>query len=205
MVVTDDPRIAELCRSMRNQGRDSTSQWLNHVRLGYNYRLSDIHAALGLAQLERIEEILQGRAHVASMYSERLAGHDLLRLPGQADEGKRSWFVYVIQFRGNAPSELRKQVRAHLQSQGIASQVYFPAIHRQPYYQEYCGTCCPNLPVTDRAAESCLALPFSTQLSFQDVQFVCDELLRALDAKLDHHPSRHEHASIADIGVSATT
>ena len=202
MIVTDNPQTAELCRSMRNQGRDASSQWLNHVRLGYNYRLSDVHAAIGLAQLSRIDEILLARAEVAQMYSERLAGHDILGVPAEANDGTRSWFVYVVQFRGGAPSELRHRVRTHLQSKGIASQIYFPAIHRQPYYRDHFRNRCHTLPETDRAAESCLALPFSTRLSRQDVQFVCDELLRVLDAEGRDHSLNPQNASVAGASVS---
>lgn len=183
MVVTDDSRIADLCRSLRNQGRDSGARWLKHVRLGYNYRLSDIHAALGLAQLERLEEILAARAEVARMYSELLSGRELLSLPAEEPGAKRSWFVYVIRLQGSSPRLLRNRVREHLLSKGIASQVYFPAIHRQPYFQTFCRGPIPPLPNTDRAADSCLALPFSCRLSAAEVRFVCDEVVRVLDMK----------------------
>ena len=181
MIVTDNPKVAELCRSLRNQGRDADGRWLKHVRLGYNYRMSDIHAAVGLAQLERINEILAARAEVARMYSELLSECELLHLPAEESGTKRSWFVYVIQLRGPSAKSLRNGLRAHLQSKGIACQVYFPPIHRQPYFRQFCGGTIPTLPNTDQAFDRCLALPFSSQLSSNEVRFICNEIVQALE------------------------
>jgi perosamine synthetase len=204
MVVTNDPRIADICRSLRNQGRDSEAQWLRHVRLGYNYRMSDIHAALGIAQLERIEEILSARAEVARMYSERLSANELLNLPIEETGVKRSWFVYVVQLK-EASSAARDRVRVRLLTKGIASQAYFPAIHRQPYYQACCPGPTPPLPNTDQAAENCLALPFSSRLSAEEVRFVCDELLNAIEKPERRQQSRTESSSTittsAEVGL----
>ena len=94
MVVTNDGRIAKLCRSMRNQGRDEDSGWLRHCRLGFNYRLSELHCALGLAQLERIDELLVARTRVAAIYSRELADIQSVRLPGKHPDTVRGWFVY---------------------------------------------------------------------------------------------------------------
>jgi len=203
MVVTNDPRIADICRSLRNQGRDSDASWLKHGRLGYNYRLSDIHAALGIAQLERLGEILAARAEVAHKYSELLSAHKLLTLPLEESGTKRSWFVYVIQFQGASPQTLRNQVRAHLLAKGIASQVYFPAIHHQPYFQTLCRGPMPQLPNTERAADSCLALPFSSRLSAAEVRFVCDEVVRALEEDTARHRANRTSSSSASNTVEA--
>ncbi|MGH9793023.1 MAG: DegT/DnrJ/EryC1/StrS family aminotransferase [Candidatus Acidiferrales bacterium] len=180
MIVTDDLGIAEMCRSLRNQGRDANGAWLNHVQLGYNYRLSDIHAALGLAQLERIAELLAGRREAASMYSRLLESAELLELPHEQPGLKRSWFVYVIRFRGNSPRELRERVRQALLQQGITTQIYFPAIHRQPYFRAYQPQLL-ELPHTEQAADSCLALPFSSRLGEAEIHFVCDAIASALE------------------------
>lgn len=179
MIVTDDLGIAEMCRSLRNQGRDANGAWLNHVQLGYNYRLSDIHAALGLAQLERIAELLAGRREAALMYSRLLESAELLELPHEQPGVKRSWFVYVIRFRGNSPRELRERVRQALLQQGITTQIYFPAIHRQPYFRAYQPQLL-ELPHTEQAADSCLALPFSSRLGEAEIHFVCDAIASAL-------------------------
>ena len=133
MIVTDDDAIAEVCRSMRNQGRNEKSDWLDHARLGFNYRLSDIHAALGLAQLERLEELLSQRQLVAESYDKQLHGIPGLVTPKQMPGGKRSWFVYVVQLPSNAGPEVRDEVLRLLRASGIGCQAYFPAIHRQPY------------------------------------------------------------------------
>src|SRR5713226_3914460 len=121
IIVTNDERTAMLCRSMRNQGRAPQSGWLHHERLGYNYRLSDIHCALGLAQLERIEELLRGRERTASIYEQALSGHPWIRLPQTGAECQRSWFVYTIQIvpPGGPPDPvLRDHVLAQLRARG---------------------------------------------------------------------------------------
>ena len=215
MIVTDDLGIAELCRSLRNQGRDANGAWLNHVQLGYNYRLSDIHAALGLAQLERIAELLAGRREAALTYSRLLEDVDWLELPCELPDVKRSWFVYVIRFRpdssgrdGNAPRDLRERVRQSLWQQGITTQVYFPAIHRQPYFRAYQPHLL-ELPHTEQAADSCLALPFSSRIGEAEIHFVCDAIASAMEqsaSPVEAAPQRHPlHAERAIDRCSSTT
>jgi perosamine synthetase len=181
MITTNDPRIAELCRSMRNQGRDADGAWLRHVRLGYNYRLSELQAALGLAQLERIDEILMSREEVARRYSERLSGQRRVQLLENDPRTMRSWFVYIIRFRSECPAILRDRVRAELREKGIASQIYFTPIHQQPFYQKCQPGNVPSLPNTEQAANDCLALPFHTRLSEAEIDYVCDAIDQALE------------------------
>ncbi len=181
MITTNDQNIAELCRSMRNQGRDTDGAWLRHVRLGYNYRLSELHAALGVAQLERIETILASRAEIAREYSERLSGRKDLQLPEDQPGMKRSWFVYVIRFLGDSPAAVREYVRACLREKGIASQVYFTPIHHQPFFQQCFTETVPSLPCTDQAADQCLALPFHSRLSKSEIRTVCDAVTAAVE------------------------
>jgi perosamine synthetase len=181
MITTNDQHIAEVCRSMRNQGRDTDGAWLRHVRLGYNYRLSELHAALGVAQLERIESILASRAEIAREYSELLSGRKELQLPEDQPGMKRSWFVYVVRFLGDSPAALREHVRARLREKDIASQVYFTPIHHQPFFQQCFPETVPSLPYTDQAADQCLALPFHSRLSKSEIQIVCDEVTAALE------------------------
>jgi perosamine synthetase len=183
MITTNNPRIAELCRSMRNQGRDTDGAWLRHVRLGYNYRLSELHAALGVAQLERIDSLLAARAEIARRYSELLSGQLQLQLLEDQPGMKRSWFVYVVRFHGDSPAALRDHVRACLREKGIATQVYFTPIHHQPFFQQcYPGTT-PSLPYTDQAADQCLALPFHSRLSKSEIETVCDAVAAALESQ----------------------
>jgi perosamine synthetase len=181
MITTNDQSIAELCRSMRNQGRDTDGAWLRHVRLGYNYRLSELHAALGVAQLERIESILAARADVAREYSERLSGQEELQLPEALPGMKRSWFVYVVRFLGDSPAALREHVRACLREKGIASQVYFTPIHHQPFFQQCFSETVPSLPYTDQAADQCLALPFHSRLNKAEIETVCEAVTAAIE------------------------
>jgi|SRR5690242_1850212 len=173
MVVTDDASLAETCRSLRNQGRDADGQWLKHTSLGYNYRMSDVQAALGLAQLERLPELLAKRREVASLYLRLLEDVAFLRLPSDADGRTRSWFVFVIQLAIADARQTRDALRENLKSAGIATQVYFPAIHKQPYFRQIVRDSI-HLPVTEHAADSCLALPFSTRLSETETRFVAD-------------------------------
>ncbi|HUK24527.1 MAG TPA: DegT/DnrJ/EryC1/StrS family aminotransferase [Terriglobales bacterium] len=182
MIVTSDERIAVECRSMRNQGRDASCEWLQHARLGYNYRLSDIHAALGIGQLERITELLASRARVAAAYNRRLAGHGQIRLPQHPAGVTPSWFVYVIRIKGTQAA--RDQVISILRSQGVGCQAYFPAIHHQPYVKKFipAGLALPN---TEAAAATCVALPFFSQISEAEIAYVCDQLKVALDQVLN--------------------
>jgi perosamine synthetase len=174
MIVTDSPQVAAECRSMRNQGRDENSQWLTHVRLGYNYRLSDLHCALGIAQLERIQELLGQRARVAASYSRQLDSIPGLILPITTSRDNRSWFAYVIRIEGSHPASRRESLMRVLRQRGIASQAYFPAIHKQPYFAEICGKPAPELPQTEAAAESCVALPLFSRMTEEQITEVTD-------------------------------
>jgi perosamine synthetase len=184
MVVTNDAEIAASCRSLRNQGRDADGRWLKHVQLGYNYRLSDIQAALGLAQLERIDELLAKRAKVAERYMNLLASEDSLSLPKTTPDSKRSWFVFVTRMTGPNAEEKRDGLRAHLASAGIASQIYFPAIHLQPYFQGMGCAQTLDLPHSESASQSCLAIPFFTRMSEAEIQMVATSVREALEPAL---------------------
>jgi dTDP-4-amino-4,6-dideoxygalactose transaminase len=204
MIVTSNPQIASSCRSLRNQGRDEDSSWLRHVRLGFNYRLSDLHAALGLAQLERLDALNSARARVAASYSRGLAGIPQITLPQEFPGMNRSWFVYVIQV-GDALADLeaenlRDHLMAHLRGRGIACQSYFPPIHRQPYFREFARGPQPPLPQTESASARCLALPFFTSMTQGQVDEVCDavrEFLSETSSRLERMPLRHAAADRA--------
>ena len=170
MVTTADPALKERIDSERNQGRAPDLDWLDHDRLGFNYRLSDIACALGLAQLERLEELLAGRQRVASAYREALAGTEGLDLPCP-DEGavRRGWFVYVVQLpRGSD----RDGVVRRLAERGIASKPYFPAIHLMSYYRERFGCREGQFPVCEDVASRSVALPFFPAMTAGQVERV---------------------------------
>jgi perosamine synthetase len=178
MIVTDREEWAGLFRSLRNQGRDVFDAWLNHTRLGYNYRLDEMSAALGLSQLERIEELLEKREQVAGWYNERLAGVENVETPYLAPTTTRmSWFVYVVRI---APEVERNQVMAELKEQGIPSRPYFTPIHLQPFYVKEFGYKRGDFLVTEGAGDTCLALPFSSVMTEVQVDYVCEALKAAL-------------------------
>lgn len=178
MIVTDNDQWANLFRSLRNQGRDVHDAWLNHSRLGYNYRLDEMSAALGLAQLGRIEELLAKRERVAQWYNERLKDVEGVQIPYIATTTTRmSWFVYVIRL---APEINRDAVMVALQERGIPSRPYFTPIHLQPFYRERFGYREGDFPVTEAVARSVLALPFSGVMTEAQVDYVCENLVAVL-------------------------
>ena len=178
MLVTDNEEWASLFRSLRNQGRDESGAWLHHVRLGYNYRLDELSAALGLAQMERIEELLAKRERVAGWYNERLGRVEGLEIPQMSPLTTRvGWFVYVIRL---APGIDREGVMKRLEEQGIPSRSYFPAIHLQPLYREKFGYREGDFPVTEEVARSTLALPFWGNMTEPEVEYVCSTLDQVL-------------------------
>jgi dTDP-4-amino-4,6-dideoxygalactose transaminase len=177
VVVTDRQEWDALFRSLRNQGRDESGTWLNHVRLGYNYRLDEMSAALGLSQLARIEELLQKRERVAHMYGEHLRQVPCVAAPVVAPTTTRaSWFVYVVRL---APGIERDAVMARLQAQGIACRPYFTPIHLQPFYVERLGYRPGSFPITEAVSHSTLALPFYNNLDEETVALVCRALRAA--------------------------
>ena len=174
MVVTDDDALAASMRSMRNQGRDSDGTWLRHVQLGFNYRLDELSAALGVAQLQRREELQAGRNQVIDAYRARLGGLDWLRLPAAAAGAAVDWFVYVIRLEVGID---RDALIGSLAEHGVPARPYFSPIHLQPFYRSTFGYREGDFPVTERVAASCLALPFSSRMTDDEVDYVCDRLV----------------------------
>ncbi|AOQ23327.1 GDP-perosamine synthase [Moorella thermoacetica] len=186
MIVTDDARVAGLCRSLRNQGRGEGGLWLNHERLGYNYRLDELSAALGLAQMGRIEEIITKRKQVAELYNQRLAQIPGIRLPYIAPEVTRmSWFVYVIRVGVDEPAPakqaaVRDHVMRRLQAAGIGCRPYFTPIHLQPFYRSQFGYREGDFPVTEAFGRTSIAIPFHNNLTAAEVDYVASTLAEAL-------------------------
>jgi perosamine synthetase len=181
MVVSASAEVKARIDSERNQGRAPDMGWLDHDRLGFNYRLSDLACALGLAQLERLDEMLRARAEVAAMYSERLEGIEGLELPcPDADGDRRSWFVYVVQ----VPSDVeRDAVVEALRAQGIDSKPYLPAIHLMTYYREAFDHREGEFPVCEEVSRRSLALPFFPGLGEAQVERVCSVLADVLSRR----------------------
>ena len=179
-IVTDDARIAELCRSMADQGRGAEGAWLHHVRLGYNYRLDEMSAALGLSQLRRLDEIVAARAQVAGWYFDALSGVNEVVLPKVADNVGMSWFVFVIRLAERFSRADRDRVLARLRDRGIGCRDYFTPIHLQPYIREALGTHEGQFAVTESVCDRTIALPFYPQMTQQEVGQVVDALRSSL-------------------------
>jgi perosamine synthetase len=177
MIVPTDPALAVRLRSERNQGRAVDMGWLDHDRLGFNYRLSDLAAALGVAQVEKLDSMLARRDEVAGLYEQGLAGLEGVETPIAArGEEKRSWFVYVVRL----PDEVdRNATVARLAARGIASKAYLPCIHLFPHLREL-GYREGQFPVAEAAAAHSLALPFFPALGEAQVERVCQELATAI-------------------------
>lgn len=180
MIVTDDPELASLARSLRNQGRATEGAWLSHVRLGYNYRLSDINCALGTAQLARLDELLAARARVAEAYRARLADEPRLRLPRVHEGVELSWFVFVVRLADEYDRARRDRILDRLREMGIGCSNYFAPIHLQPYYLERFGYAEGDFPVCEAVGARTIALPFHHEMTEALVDRVCGELIGLL-------------------------
>ncbi len=178
ILTTSDPALKERVDSERNQGRAPNLDWLDHDRLGFNYRLSDIACALGLAQLEHLDQMLADRARVAERYGQALAGIDGVTPPCPETGGnRRGWFVYVVQLPRGVDRD--GCVRA-LGQLGIPSKPYFPAIHLMSFYREKFGYREGEFPVCEDVASRSIALPFFPQMSDGQVERVAEALRRVL-------------------------
>ncbi len=169
MIVTDDDDIAAYCRSARNQGRAAGTDWLRHDLLGFNYRMDELSAALGVAQMKRFQTLAGKRAQVAAWYEELLGEIAELALPVELPWTRVNWFVYVVRV---APGIDRDELIRHLAGRGIASRAYFPALHLQPYFQAFDRYPEGSFPVAEDASRRTLALPFYNDLSRDDIQYI---------------------------------
>jgi perosamine synthetase len=179
-VVCPDEASKERIDSERNQGRAPDMGWLDHDRLGFNYRLDDLSCALGIAQLERLDDLLAARTRAAALYSEALSGVEDLGLPCPDQDGdRRSWFVYVVQL----PREIeRDEVVLAMRERGVDTKPYLPAIHLMSFYRERLGHREGEFPVCEEVARRSLALPFFPELRDGEVERVV-EALRGVIAK----------------------
>jgi perosamine synthetase len=183
-VVTNNDDMARAIDSLRNQGRDDAATWMNHVRLGYNYRLDEMSAALGLSQASRLDAILDARNNVARMYTERLQDVPGVTVPEVLPETTRmSWFVYVIKLDERLD---KAEVMAQLEQRGVPSRPYFSPIHTQPLYRERFGFTEGDFPVTEEIAKRTLAIPFYSMMPEDEVEYVSEQI-REVVAGMDSH------------------
>ena len=180
VIVTDDDHLAGFCRSLRNQGRGSMNDrgpglgsWLTHERLGYNYRMSDLHAALGVAQIKRLDSIIADRQRVANSYMRRLAGNTSLVLPTVDADVEMSWFVFVVRLTSKFTAYERDSIIDGLRRHEIGASNYFPPIPHMPFYQDMLGTKPGDFPCAESISERTIALPFFNSLTEHEIDLVC--------------------------------
>ncbi|MFP3852902.1 MAG: DegT/DnrJ/EryC1/StrS family aminotransferase [Anaerolineales bacterium] len=178
VVVTDRQDWADVARSLRNQGRDQGDAWLDHSRLGYNYRMTELSAALGVVQMERLETLLQAREKVAGWYQTRLEGVAGVTPPQVlAGTDRMSWFVYVIKLD---PGYDQMAVSEGLLAEGVPTRPYFRPIHLQRYFVDRFGYAAGDFPVSEDLGRCSLALPFSGVMAEEQVHLVVDKLIKVL-------------------------
>jgi len=176
MLVTNDSNVAALSRKLRNQGRADSGEWFQHEELGYNYRISELHCALGAAQLQRIEAILERRETIAREYHRRLQDHPALEAPPiELPRRRISWFVYVLRLNQRFVTSQRDRIFQEMATRGIACGRYFAPIHLQPVYRSQPHRCMA-LTQTESIAPRTLALPFFNELTVNQIAEVCDNL-----------------------------
>ena len=176
MVVTNDPEKDALIKSLRNQGRGEAGLWLEHVRLGFNYRMDELSAALGLVQIRRINEILKKREKVAEIYNDLLKDVEEVQLPYIAPYAKLSWWVYIIQVNEN----IRDRLLEFLHENGIGVRPYFPPIHLQKFYKELFGYKGGEYPITEEVSKRTISIPFFNNLSEQQIEYVVSKIKEGL-------------------------
>lgn len=169
IILTDNKEIHDLCICLRNHGRDQKG---NYIRLGYNYKLSEINAALGYIQFKRLNEILDKRKKIAALYNNFLMNVDQIHLPPSS----HSWFSYVIRLEDSFNQDDRDNLIRRLKAKGINCHYYFPPVHLQQHIQERFGYNKGDFPQCERVAQRTIALPFFTELEEKDIKVICNTL-----------------------------
>lgn len=183
MIMTNNAKIAEICQSLRNQGRDLIKEEWNrllHPRVGYNYKMPEICAAMGVAQFKRIREIITRRENVAKLYNQKLKNISEIELPYMSPEVKMSWFVYVIRLKKDCEKKKRDKILLSLKKEGIGCSNYFPSIHLQPPYKKMFGYKTGDFPTSENVSRRTIALPFYNNLPEKDIDYVIKALKKNL-------------------------
>ncbi len=179
VILTDSDALYSELKSLTNQGRSDDGAWLVHSRLGFNYRLSDVHAAIGIAQLERLDWMQNARTRIAARYQQHMAGTPGVT-PMYEGPQRRSWFVYAPRLDADLA---RDRIIGRLEAEGVSAKPYLPCIHLQPYYREAHGYGPGEFPVTEAISASTIALPFFCEMTDDQIDRVCDTMARAIDAE----------------------
>jgi perosamine synthetase len=180
MILTDDDALADMCVSLRNQGRGKSVGWLAHERLGYNFRISDINCALGIVQLSRIDEIKTKRRQVAKWYWEMLAGDERLIVPAEPAYCDISWFVFVVRLAEDFTMEQRDRILQEMRSRDIQVGNYFPPVHLMPFIANKYSYNPGDFPIAESISARTIALPFHNHLTKDQVATVCTTLRHVL-------------------------
>ncbi len=179
MVVTNDEKIYELCCSLRNQGRSGNMQWLDHERLGYNYRLDEMSAALGLAQIEKIKFLLSEREKIAKLYNRYLGEYkNFVKIPPIGKFNTHTWFVYVALVKDKKIN--RDKLISNLSGAGISTKPYLPSIHLFSFYKKLFGYKKGDFPISESVSDRAMALPFYIGLKEPDIKYICRQLIAAI-------------------------
>ena len=185
IVVTNDRKIDALCRSLRNQGRSGNMQWLDHERLGYNYRMDEMSAALGRVQLEKLDWLIAQKKRLASLYNKYLAPHTaLVEIPKIAAGNTHSWFVYVV--RINNPKIKRDDTIKDLEKKGVSSKAYLPSIHLFSFYKKELKYKAGDFPISEAVSRYSLALPFYIGLKEKDIKSIVATLVTIVEQHGKH-------------------
>jgi len=181
MLVTNSKKIYELCNSLRNQGRSENMQWLDHERLGYNYRMDEMSAALGLSQLRKLDYMIKERKKIAGFYNKQLKKFDsLLQIPSVSSDNEHTWFVYVVKIKNIKSEKVRNEIILDLGRQGISTKPYLPAIHLFSFYKNKFGYKKDDFPITEEVSRSSLALPFYLGLKEKDIKYIVGKVIETI-------------------------
>ncbi|MDO8492836.1 MAG: DegT/DnrJ/EryC1/StrS family aminotransferase [bacterium] len=179
MIVTNSRKIYEFCASLRNQGRAENMQWLDHQYLGYNYRMDEMSAALGIAQLQKLDFMIKQRQRLAGWYNKHLGPFfKLVEAPGTAKGNSHTWFVYVLKIKNRKTD--RDQVIEDLRKLGISTKSYLPSIHLFSFYKDKFGFKEGDFPVAEAVSRSSLALPFYIGLKENDVRYIVNSVVKII-------------------------
>ncbi len=179
MIVTNNEKTYKLCSSLRNQGRAENMQWLDHERLGYNYRMDEMSAALGITQLEKLDFLVNERQKIAALYTKYLLSHsELVQIPAIAKNNSHTWFVYVTLLKNNKLK--RDKLITELAKQGISTKPYLPSIHLFSFYKKRFGYKKGDFPIAERVSNSSIALPFYIGLKENDVNYIVNKLTETI-------------------------
>ena len=173
MIVTDDEKVNTLCQSYKNQGRSINRQWLTHERLGYNYRMSELSAALGVEQLKKLPKFIKYRDYYSRLYSEELEKIENIAIPKVRKSNKHSWFVFPIRVQ----EKIRDRIIQELSKYKIESKAYFyPCIHLQPFYIDKYGYKYGDFPVAEKLSKTTIVLPFYNGIKEKEIKYVAKSL-----------------------------